>query len=134
MKRIEVVSLAIFDSPPLVRGFLVGDRVRKLLRWEGHGRARTFWFDQMKPIKAGKLVRMYRSVAVKKSLEVPALTIHRTEEGYVRCPACGASVRAHTEFWQHYNRMHAIRPNWLNEKDWQKILEAPYRQPPEWDG
>ena len=129
--RAEVVAKALRETPPAVKGIVVEDTMHRLVKWDGDGVARMFEFDGLAPLTYREVVARHKTVALEGGEgALVHLTISFAGQ-WVSCPACGRSLRAGASWWHHYNSAHAVRPYWINENDWPKMLKGPYRKPPE---
>lgn len=120
------------SNPPKVRGFIDGLTIRRLMSWNGSGRARVLVFDVLGEMTVPRLLSSKNSVALEAGdADEPLVIRHLARASSVHCPQCGLEMLP-IEFWEHYNTFHARRVNWLNTEDWKKMgLKEPFMVPPE---
>lgn len=116
----------------MVRGFIDGLTIRRLMSWHGSGRGRVLVFDVLGEMPVSRLLAAKNRVALAPSPDEPPLVLkHIERQGSTACPQCGLEMLPF-EFWEHYNTFHARRVNWLNTEDWKTMgLRDPYIVPPE---
>jgi len=127
----QVVSEALLADPPRIRGYLDGDMLRRLIRYEGRRGSRKFLFDIIGWVDFRDLIKRKDLVALAPALVEPPLTVNAIKgRRNVPCPHCGLEQLG-VQFWTHYNLFHARRVNWLNREDWSKMGLGEYQTPPE---
>lgn len=129
--HIEIVSDALKETPPDIKGFFVDGEMYPLENYRGDGASRVFYFEKIGSRTFRELLRANSRVALSNTGKQFTRLKIKFGGNYVECPACGKRLKSGLVFWQHYDAHHAIRPRWLNRSDWEKMIGGDYIPPPD---